>query len=483
MNVLFVASECVPFSKTGGLADVIGSLPSSIAKQHNVDIRIMLPLYGSIPDHFKKEMKLKDVIVVSVSWRRQYCGIFELHYNGLTYYFIDNEYYFKRDDLYGYYDDAERFTFFSHAVLAALPVLSYQPDIIHCHDWQTALIPTYLKTTYAGDLFYKEVQTVFTIHNLKYQGIFSPDVFQELLHFSDEHYAGLEFNGAINFMKGAIVHSHLVTTVSKSYANEIQTEYYGEGLQYLLQDRGESLIGIVNGIDYNDYNPATDERIPHNYQHSELEKVKNKIALQEMVGLPVREDVPLFAVITRLVEQKGLPLIQHVMDELAGKDIQFILLGTGDAEFEHFFKEMGYRYPEKVSVHITFQESLARTIYAASDFFLMPSRFEPCGIGQLLALRYETVPIVRETGGLQDTVHSYNKYDQTGNGFTFANYNAHDMLYTIERALAIYREKEHWNALLNNIYQTNFSWDHSAKRYSDMYKQLSYIKRSGVHLV
>ncbi|WP_026675063.1 glycogen synthase GlgA [Alkalihalobacterium bogoriense] len=471
MNIVFVASECSPFCKTGGLADVIGSLPSALRRQ-GANIHVILPKYSVIDNAFKQKMHHLTSFTVHVSWRKQYCGIETLTKEGITYYFIDNEYYFKREFLYGYDDDAERFTFFCHAVLEALPLLGIKPHILHCHDWQTALIPAYVRTTYQEHPVYKHTKTVFTIHNLKYQGIFSPTIFQDILHFPPEHYYSLEFNHAINFMKGAIVHAHLVTTVSETYAAEIQTEYYGEGLHQLLTERNTSLVGIVNGIDTDEYNPETDRHIHYHYLHSQQGKEKNKAVLQEQVGLAVRKDIPVISVVTRLVEQKGLPLIQHVFAEMMSLDIQFIVLGTGDTEFEQFFLEAQSRYNDKVSVHLTFNETFARQIYAGSDFFLMPSRFEPCGIGQLLALRYETVPIVRETGGLVDTVIHFDTNTRTGYGFTFRNYNAHDMLYTIQHAVSLYHDKEQWQQLLSNIYDTNFSWDESAKRYQMLYQSI-----------
>ncbi len=469
MKVLFVASECTPFAKTGGLADVIGSLPKAL-QQIGLDVRVILPKYGQLSEKFKEEMIFLKEMNVQVNWRNQYAGLFELTYQGITYYFIDNEYYFKRfDSLYGFYDDAERFVYFNHAVIDALPELDFQPDIIHCHDWQTALIPTYLKTMYSNDLFYKEIKTVFTIHNLMYQGIFSSDVFSQLLNFSPEHYFGLEFNGNINFMKSAIVHANYVTTVSETYAEEIKTGYYGEGLDSMLRLRSQSLCGIVNGIDYDQFNPLSDPHIYHNYSKNQLEKVKNKLALQEELGLVLNNRVPMIALVSRLVEQKGLSLITNVMEELASLELQFVILGTGEKEYEEAFYNASEKYPDKISSQLYFNESLAQKIYAASDLFLMPSRFEPCGIGQLIALRYESVPIVRETGGLKDTVQPYNEFTGEGNGFSFTNYNAHDMLFTIKRALETYYHKEKWDQLLENVYQSNYSWEHSAKRYKELY--------------
>lgn len=468
LNVLFIASECTPFIKTGGLADVIGSLPSSL-KKTGVNVSIMLPNYCDIPDEYRDQMTLIKTLTVHVGWRKQYCGLLQLVHNGITYYFIDNEYYFKRKGLYGHYDDGERFTFFNHAVIDSLPYLDDKPDVLHCHDWQTGLIPAYLKTMYTYQPFYRELKTVFTIHNLMYQGIYPATIFHDLLNFTDEHYFGLEYNGCINFMKAALFHSDVLTTVSETYSKEIQYPYFGENLEGMLIHRKDDLHGIVNGIDYEEYNPETDPYIHKNYSHSPIEKMVNKRLLQEELGLPKVEDVPMIAIVSRFVEQKGFPLIRHVLEELLSLDIQLVILGTGDAEFEYAFKDAALRFPGKVSTSVTFSEPLARKMYAASDLFLMPSRFEPCGIGQLIALRYESVPIVRETGGLKDTIQPYDEFSYSGNGFSFTNYNAHDMLYTIKRALRLYKDKEHWSKILENVYQSNYSWEHSAKRYTDLY--------------
>ncbi|WP_096201546.1 glycogen synthase GlgA [Bacillus sp. FJAT-45350] len=466
MKVLFVASECTPFMKTGGLADVIGSLPKALQKLH-IDVRVILPKFDEIPQHFKEKMTYLKEINVPVGWRNQYCGIQELQHENITYYFIDNEYYFKRPGLYGYYDEAERFVYFCHAVIEGIKLIDFQPDVIHCHDWQTALIPSYLRTVYSEDSFYKQIKTMFTIHNLAYQGIFSKSIYQDMLHFAPEHYFGIEYNGDINFLKGALVHSDVVTTVSETYAHEIKTPYFGEGLDSLLKER--SIYGIVNGIDYDEFNPGTDQYLTHHFTHSVQDKRKNKLELQKELGLPVSEQKPMIALVSRLVEQKGLPLITSLLDEIASFDIQFVILGTGDKEFEQAFQKASTRYPTKISTQLFFNEKLARKIYAASDMFLMPSRFEPCGIGQLIALRYESVPIVRETGGLNDTIKSFCEFSKEGNGFTFTNYNAHDMLHTIKRALHFYEDEVIWSELLQNIYRTNFSWDNSANQYKQLY--------------
>jgi len=471
MNVLFVASECAPFVKTGGLADVIGSLPKAMT-HCGVNVSVILPKYSSIPAQFKERIEHMTAFEVSVGWRRQYCGLQKLDYEGIRYYFIDNEYYFKRDEIYGYYDEGERFIYFNHAVLSSLPYLEETYNIIHCHDWQSGLIPAYLKTTYTYDERYRSLKTLFTIHNLKYQGIYPSTIFHDLLHFPDEHFSGLEWNGAINLLKAALFHADRITTVSPTYANEIKTSYYGEGIESMMHMRSNDLCGIVNGIDYEEYNPETDPYLHHRYYHSQIEKQKNKLALQEELHLPIRMDVPLIALVSRLVEQKGLPLIRHVLHEILEMDIQLVILGTGEEEFEIMFREAMHHYPDKVSAQLFFSEQLARRIYAGSDLFLMPSRFEPCGIGQLIALRYESVPIVRETGGLKDTVIPFNEYNGEGHGFSFTNYNAHDMLHTIRRAISFYHQPNAWNILLNNVYQTDFSWAKSALEYKGLYEQL-----------
>lgn len=471
MKVLFVATECTPFIKTGGLADVIGALPKELKKE-GVDVRVVLPKYDAIKTSFQEEMNLIYTGTAPVGWRNQYVGVEMLVKDEITFYFIDNEYYFKRVGLYGFYDDAERFAYFNRAILEMLPQIDFQPDVIHCHDWQAALIPLFLKTHYCENLFYQEVKTMFTIHNLMYQGIFPKEVLSELLSLGDEHFEGVEFDGCVNFLKSALVHADLLTTVSETYAREIQNPYYGEKLDGLLRNRCNDLHGIVNGLDYREYDPMNDPNLSFPYRSARGKKQKNKLELQRQLGLPEREDVPMLAIVTRLVEQKGLDLITHVLDELVQEDVQVIILGTGDDVYEQFFRQAALRYPEKVSTHITFNEGFARRIYAASDLFLMPSRFEPCGIGQLIALRYASVPIVRETGGLVDTVTPFNKETLQGNGFSFTSYNAHDFLFTIRLALTIYQDATLWSALMKNMTKSDNSWNKSARQYVDLYHSI-----------
>lgn len=474
MNILFAASEAVPFVKSGGLADVIGSLPAAL-KRLGADVRIILPKYEDIPEAFKARMETVKTLTVAVGWRNQYCGIQELIADGIHCYFIDNEFYFRRKGLYGYGDDAERYVFFSRAVLEALPHLSFVPDIVHCHDWQTGLIPYLLATRYGGHPFYGRIRTMFTIHNLRYQGQFARDVMKDLLGVGDEEFApdrGIEFYGGGNCMKGGIAFADRVTTVSKTYADEIQTAYYGESLDGLLRKRSNELVGIVNGIDNGTFDPMNDPNLVEPFRNSLTKKRKNKTALQEALGLPIDASIPMIGIVSRLVEQKGFDLVQCVLDEILQENVQLVVLGTGEWKYEHLFQDAAYWHQDKVSAHITFNDSFSRKIYAASDLFLMPSKFEPCGLGQLIALRYRSVPIVRETGGLKDTVQPYNEVTGEGTGFTFAHYNAHDMLYTIRRALSFYADEDEWKRIVKNIAKTDFGWEQSAKQYMGLYKQL-----------
>jgi starch synthase len=484
VKILFVVSECVPFVKSGGLADVAGALPKEL-KRLGTDIRVMLPKYGMISEEFKKQMKKVAELVVRVGWRRQYCGVEMLEYEGVVYYFIDNEYYFKRDSLYGHYDDGERFSYFCRAVLDALPAISFQPQIIHCHDWHTGMIPFLLREEYKNNSFYGNIRTVFTIHNLQFQGIFPRSILEDLLNLSSERYFTidyLEFYGNVSFMKAALVSADMITTVSPTYKEEIQTEYYGEKLDGLLRARRRDLFGILNGIDDEIYNPKKDQHIAIPYdQFTIARKEINKQALRQKFGLRSEEDTPIIAMVTRLTKQKGLDLVKCVFHEIIAENVQFIVLGTGDREFEHFFHEMAMTYPHQVKVYIGFNEELAHQIYAGTDLFLMPSQFEPCGLAQLIALRYGAIPIVRETGGLNDTVQSFNEFTGEGNGFSFKNFNAHDMLYTIRRALEFYKQKEIWEKLVKEAMSRDYSWAQSAFKYNQLYDEL--MAGSGSHVL
>lgn len=481
MNVLFAVSECVPFVKSGGLADVAGALPKELTKL-GTDVRVILPKYSLISETFREEMNKVEEIIVPVGWRQQFCGIETLEYEGITYYFLDNEYYFYRDSLYGHYDDAERFSFFCRGVLEALQVIDFKPDLIHSHDWHTGMISYLLKEEYGQDELYKDIKTVFTIHNLQFQGVFPYNVLGELLNLGNEHYYDLEFHGNINFMKGAINSSDFITTVSPTYKDEIQTAYYGEKLEGLLQSRNESLIGILNGIDEEVYNPETDESIIEPYNVKTLsKKAKNKATLQAKFGLPESKSTPIISMVTRLTKQKGLDLVKRVLDEVLSQDVQVIVLGTGEKDFEDYLRHMEWMYPSKFKAYIGFDEVLAHQIYAGSDLFLMPSKFEPCGLGQLIALRYGTIPIVRETGGLNDTVNSYREDNEEGNGFTFRNFNAHDMLYTIQRAIDYYHQEEVWEKIVKTAMTQDYSWGQSALKYHQLYADL--MTRSESHVL
>jgi len=476
LKILYAASEAVPFIKTGGLADVAFALPKAL-KKLGVDVRVIIPKYKDIPEKFKENMTFITSFIVPVGWRKQYCGIEYLEHEGVTYYFVDNEYYFVRDGLYGHYDDGERFSFFCRAVLETIENIDFKPDTIHCNDWHTGMISPLLKEHYKGKDKFSNIKTVFTIHNLKYQGLFPKEMLGDLLGLGMEYDSvdALEFYGGISFMKGGINYSDIITTVSRTYAEEIQYPFFGERLDGLLRQKKDKLHGIVNGIDYDIYNPKKDKFIFSCYDVRSIRgmrKQENKTHLQEKLGLPQNKEIPMIGMVTRLVDMKGLDLILCILDELLSEDIQMVVLGTGDSYYESQIKEFAQRYPYKFSANIFFSEELAHKIYAASDMFLMPSLFEPCGLGQLIALRYGTLPIVRETGGLKDTVKSYNEEAGEGNGFSFTNYNAHDMLYTIRRALEIYKDKETWKHIAQNAMGQDYSWQNSAAIYKEIYEKL-----------
>lgn len=476
MKILYVAAEAVPFAKTGGLADVAGSLPKAL-EADGVDVRVIMPKYGKIPKEYRNAMQHVYDGTLPVAWREKYVGLDAYKLGDVTYYFVDNEEYFDREGFYGYGDDAERFSFFSRAVLNLLPVLDFWPDVIHTNDWHAGLVNVFLKLEHMGDERYEKIKTVYTIHSLKYQGIFPKDVMTDVLGLDWKYFnnGDLEFFDAVNFMKGGIIYADAVTTVSKTYAQEIQYPYFGEHLDGLLRSRADDLSGIVNGIDYDVYNPRTDKNLFETYDEDSLDrKLDNKTELQKALGLPVRRNVPLVAIVSRLVEPKGMDLVVRMMDEiLQHEDIQLVVLGTGEKRYEDWFKGLAWRYPKKVSANIYFSNQLAQRIYAAADIFLMPSNYEPCGIGQLIALRYGTIPVVRQTGGLKDTVTQYNKYTQEGNGFVFENYNAHEMMYALKRALSFYGNYEIWHKIQLNAVRADFSWKRSAKEYEALYEKLT----------
>ena len=456
-NILFVASEAVPFIKTGGLADVAGSLPKCFDKQY-FDVRVMIPKYLCISEKWRNEMTYVNHFYMDYLGQSRYVGIMQYVYDGITFYFIDNEAYFNGAKPYGdWYYDLEKFSFFCNAALSALPVIGFKPDVVHCHDWQTGLIPVYLKDKFQGVWDVKTIQRFSMLPDY----YFTPD---KLEAYKDG-----------NMLKGGIVFADAVTTVSQTYAEEIKMPFYGEGLDGLMRARTNSLRGIVNGIDYNEFNPATDTMIAQTYDARTFrkEKVKNKRALQEQLGLPVDDKKFMVGIVSRLTDQKGLDLIQAVMDELCTDDIQLVVLGTGDEQYENMFRHYDWKYHDRVSAQIYYSNELSHKIYAGCDAFLMPSLFEPCGLSQLMALRYGTVPIVRETGGLKDTVEPYNEYEGKGTGFSFANYNAHEMLDTINYAKYIYyNKKREWNKIIDRAMAADFSWNTSAKKYQELYDWL-----------
>ena len=440
-KVLFVASESVPFIKTGGLADVVGSLPKCFNKEE-YDVRVILPKYICMREEWKNKMNYLTHFYMDLAWRSQYVGVLEMQYEGVQFYFIDNEYYFSGPTPYGnIYQDIEKFAFFSKAALSALPVIGFKPDIVHCHEWQTGLIPLFLKDKFQEGEFFRDIKSVITIHNLKFQGIWDMKTVKDITGLPAYYFTPdkLEAYGDANYLKGGIVYADAITTVSETYAEEIKTPYYGERLDGLMRARANSLRGIVNGIDYDEYNPETDALIENNYnaRNFRKEKIKNKRALQRELGLECDEKKFMIGIVSRLTDQKGFDLISYMMDELCQQDIQLVVLGTGEERYENMFRHFAWKYQGKVSANIYYSEAMSHKIYASCDAFLMPSLFEPCGLSQLMSLRYGTVPIVRETGGLKDTVQPYNEYESTGTGFSFANYNAHEMLYTVKHSIDV----------------------------------------------
>ncbi len=470
MKVLFAASEALPFAMSGGLADVAGALPKALRKRV-IGCRVVMPLYETVSEELRSQMRFVTSITVPVAWRRQYCGIFEAKVGSVTYYLLDNQYYFKRPNLYGYYDDAERYAFFSRAVLEILPYIDFKPDIIHCNDWQTGMVPVYLDMFYKFDPFYANIKTVFTIHNIQYQGKYGHDLLEDVLGLPKENSDVVDYDGCVNIMKGAIMCSDKITTVSPTYSKEILDPYYSHGLDYVLKDKQDKLTGIVNGIDVDVYNPETDAMIFKNFSASDMSgKAVNKAELQKALKLPERADVPLIGIVSRLVEHKGFDLVKAVFEELLQEDVEFAILGSGEWTYETFFYEMSKKYPEKVGLKLGFVPDLAHKIYAGADIFLMPSKSEPCGLAQMVALRYGTIPIIRETGGLNDTIKDSG--DGVGNGFTFKNYNAHEMKDTILRAVDGYKNKEGWEILKNRAISCDNSWNASAGSYISLYKEL-----------
>ena len=466
-KILFVASEAAPFIATGGLAEVVGSLSKALAATGNYDVRVIIPMYSDIRPQYRQEFQFIGSIFIPLAWRNQYCGIFSYEKDGVTYYFVDNEYYFKRPGCYGYYDDGERFAFFCRSVMEILGFIKFYPEVLHCHDWQAALAAIYLKTIYCFREEYQFTRAIFTIHNIEYQGKYSLDILEDLFGISNNYKYLLEYDHCINLMKAAIECSEAISTVSPRYAEEIKDPYHAHGLEAIICKNAFKLRGILNGIDPDYYNPETDQSL---FAHYSAENPDNKKIckeeLQRMLGLPVRENVPIVAMITRLVAHKGLDLVKTVIEEFLSQDVQFILLGTGDSIFENYFSDLQRRYSGKVVSCITFNSDLSRKIYSGADIFLMPSKSEPCGLSQMIASRYGTIPVVREVGGLYDSIKPWGA---GGNGFTFANYNAYDMLYVLREAVNLFYNKDEWKKLIYKVMTTDFSWKNTAQYYEQMY--------------
>jgi len=467
LKVLIVASEAAPYAKSGGLGDVTGTLPK-VLKEHGVDVRVVIPKYKTINNKHFENVHYLGNFETSLDWRRQPVGVLEKNDDIITY-FIENDYYFGRDGYYGYDDDNERFGFFSKAVLEMLPFIDFYPDVIHCNDWQTGPICALLKEVYSKFAFYKPIKTLYTIHNLQYQGTFPRDTMY-MLELPDYCYGNLEYYGQINYMKSGLMYADMINTVSETYAEEIKTFQYGYGLDGVMRYRNDRLCGILNGIDYVKNDPATDSRIYVNYDVNSIEgKKANKAELQKELGLE-EKDVPMVSIISRLADQKGIDLVAWAAESILSRGAQFVVLGTGDKKLEAYFKELEWNHKGQVCANIMFDDTRAQRIYASSDLFLMPSLFEPCGLGQMFSLRYGTVPVVRKTGGLADTIEHYNKETGTGNGFVFEHYSADGLIWAVNQALDTYYEGgETWNTVVRNAMNSNFSWDKSAEEYIKLY--------------
>ena len=475
MQIVFASAECAPFVKTGGLGDVAGSLPAALVRA-GAEVIVMVPKYATIKDEYKAQMEHFSDFYVSLGWRNEYCGLEKLEHDGVTYMFIDNERYFARDYPYGFFDDGERFAFFSKAITESLQHLpaGFECDILHCNDWQTALAPVFLREFYQGLPLYDRVKTVFSIHNVAFQGQFSDTVMEDILGVAHIPAAASQLRCdacSINYMLGALRYADAITTVSPTYANEIQTPEFGEGLDGVLRERSYALQGILNGIDVAGFDPATDKRIAANYTVDDRSgKAVCKAKLQEELGLEVRDDRPLMVMVTRLTRQKGLDLVMYALDRILSGGVQVAVLGTGDRDYEDGLRYFQDKYPGTMAARIEFDPALSQRMYAAADMFLMPSKFEPCGLSQIIAMRYGTLPIVRETGGLKDTVQPYNEFTGEGTGFSFSNFNGDEMGDAVFRAARLFWDnREAWNQLITQAMSQDFSWTRSADKYLDLY--------------
>jgi len=472
MKVLYATSEAAPFLKTGGLGDVLGALPKAIKKE-GIDARVIMPLYQSIPDTLIKHMEFIGSFYVTISWRKTYCGVFCAQEGAVTYYFIDNEQYFARQNIYGEYDDSERFAFFSKAVLDVLNLIDFFPDIIHINDWQTSLLPIYLNAFYRADSRYAPIKTVLSIHNIEFQGKYNPIILGSIFGLDISFRSLLMYDGNINLLKGGIESSDMIVTVSNSYAEEILQKEFSHGLHNILIPRRYKLRGVVNGIDTEMFNPETDSAIVKTYNYETIRfKSMNKRALQKEMALEINNDIPIIGMVTRLTSQKGIDLIRQVCNDISSLPVQIIALGTGDSDFENFFHNWENSCREKVRGYIGFSGHMAQKIYAGADMFLMPSKAEPCGLSQMIAMRYGTIPIVHTVGGLKDTVIPFNPETKEGTGITFQSFNAYDMLDAIKRAIDIYNNKPAWRVLRKNAMSVDYSWEKGAKQYIEIYKEI-----------
>ena len=470
MKLLYVTSEAAPFAASGGLGDVMGALPPAIKRASpETDVRVILPLYKfKMAEKHLSALKKVSEFHFMYAWREAYCCVYELAYKGVTYYFVDNEQYFKRPNLYGEFDDGERFAYFSLAVLEFLIRSGYKPDILHANDWQCALTVIYLRTKFSLVEALMGIRTVYTIHNIEYQGKYDLSILGDVFALDYAHTGIVEYDGCINLMKGAIVAADRVTTVSPNYANELRQAFFAYGLQHIINLYGYKLSGIINGIDTEYFSPSAGGDIPFAYGLSNVDEGKreNKMALQRELGLAVDPEIPLAVMITRLTHGKGVDLLLHIFEEMMSENVQFVVLGTGDAEYERVFSELAARYPSRASAELRFDRALSKRMYAAADMFLMPSKSEPCGLAQMIACSYGAIPIVRAVGGLYDTIKPGE------NGFVFGNFNAHELLYRIKDALSLYRSREDWAALVCRAMQTDFTWDASAEKYLTLYRQM-----------
>ncbi|MGM0166405.1 starch synthase [Enterococcus sp. AZ135] len=475
MKTLFVAAECAPFFKTGGLGDVAGALPKAL-KEKGTDVKVVLPYFTKMSDRYKEQLEDLFSYDVYVGWRKQYCGVKHLKMNGIDYYFLDNLYYFNRPELYGYYDDGERFAFYQQAVIELMEKIDFIPDVMHLNDYHTSFIPFLLKEKYHWIQKFNQIRTVLTIHNIEFQGQYDREILYDLFGVGCERYddGTIRFNDCVNFMKAGILYADRVTTVSPSYAEEIKTAEFGTGLDGILRMESGKLRGILNGIDYDTFDPAKDPAIFSNYDEKHLDKkTENKVQLQKHLDLPVRPDIPVIGIVSRLTYQKGFHLLLEEMEHLMQFDVQLVLIGTGDPNFENQFHYFGEKYPQKASIHIAFDVTLAQKVYAGADMFLMPSAFEPCGLSQMISMRYGTLPIVHEIGGLKDTVQPYNPITNEGTGFGFDIFESFYLMNALKQAIELYHDHQDiWRKIVLEAMSRDFSWNESSQQYLELYKQM-----------